>query len=474
MENITRKQLNPYEEAQAVQAILTDGLTDEGAAQALGWPKARVTARMRLLELPAAAQQMVGRGEIPLSAIDQLRQIGRVSPEILQLLISYLADGNQAIADRLAREPGWVLDSVLRNTTTTVFAAYLSHVDGHEIQTLRLGKKTETLYARAAELAKALDRYSYGPDVRFADVELDQARAARVLIEFERSRPIIVDKHLYRELCKQAIARTAAELEARVAERDQERKDARAATAAGQQQDPLTEARREEGRQLRELARQAHGTNLDLGAGLLNGLSTVDPAAMDVARFFVYSLLGSDHDGSAYTQAGERVAQLAMCGIRLVIDDFRTDVTKTLKNGDPGTTRIDYGDAHDPTAAVKWLWRYVDGAKTAGELYGRALTVIAAEQYACRLVVPQSQRGHTNRWSSHKDRAATALTKLTKPHLPASLTQLQKAIDQAHRDAATTTPQSPTANGGAAEEAEPGEGQDATIAGALEDDDLGD
>jgi hypothetical protein len=173
----------------------------------------------------------------------------------------------------------------------------------------------------------------------------------------------------------------------------------------------------------------------------LTGLSTVDPANIDVARFFVYALLGADHDGSA--QAGEQVAHLAMCGIRLVIADFRTDATKTLKNGQRGAARIDYGDAHDPSAAIKWLWRYVDGAKTAGELYGRALTVIAAEQYACRLVVAQSQRGHVNHWSSHKDRAAKALAKLAKPHLPSSLTRVQAAIEQAHRASWNETSQPP-------------------------------
>ena len=45
MENIARKQLNPYEEAKAVRAMLDRGLTETGAAQALGWPKARVSAR---------------------------------------------------------------------------------------------------------------------------------------------------------------------------------------------------------------------------------------------------------------------------------------------------------------------------------------------------------------------------------------------------------------------------------------------
>ena len=35
---IARKQLNPYEEARAVKAMVDRGLTEEGAAQALGWP----------------------------------------------------------------------------------------------------------------------------------------------------------------------------------------------------------------------------------------------------------------------------------------------------------------------------------------------------------------------------------------------------------------------------------------------------
>ena len=51
-ENITRKQLNPYEEARAVKAMLEKGLSEDGAAQALGWPKVRVSARVKILELP--------------------------------------------------------------------------------------------------------------------------------------------------------------------------------------------------------------------------------------------------------------------------------------------------------------------------------------------------------------------------------------------------------------------------------------
>ena len=58
--------------------------------------------------------------------------------------------------------------------------------------------------------------------------------------------------------------------------------------------------------------------------------------------------------------------------------------------------------------------------------------MIAAEQYATRLVVPASQRMPATRWSSHKDIAAKALRKLAGPHLPASLTKLEQAVKRAH------------------------------------------
>ena len=65
--------------------------------------------------------------------------------------------------------------------------------------------------------------------------------------------------------------------------------------------------------------------------------------------------------------------------------------------------------------------------------------VIAAEQYASRLVVPQCQRTPAIRWSSNKDLAAKALARLAGPHLPGSLRQLEAAVKRAReeRDRAT-------------------------------------
>jgi hypothetical protein len=80
---------------------------------------------------------------------------------------------------------------------------------------------------------------------------------------------------------------------------------------------------------------------------------------MDVARFFVGALLGADHDRSPYTQTGERIARIAAGGVRLVVDELRSDVTKTRKDGSRGRLRIDYGDHRNPDAAVAWLWKFV-------------------------------------------------------------------------------------------------------------------
>jgi hypothetical protein len=61
-------------------------------------------------------------------------------------------------------------------------------------------------------LSKELNPYGYSSHpIHFSDVEIDQARAAGVLIEFEHGSPIITDRKLYRELVKQALARSVEE-----------------------------------------------------------------------------------------------------------------------------------------------------------------------------------------------------------------------------------------------------------------------
>jgi hypothetical protein len=77
---------------------------------------------------------------------------------------------------------------------------------------------------------------------------------------------------------------------------------------------------------------------------------------INVAKFFVYGLFGSDYDGSPYSQSGDLIAELAARGIRLVIEEFRAEVTKTLNYPDclvMSTLLL--------TMVVVPAWRVVDG-----------------------------------------------------------------------------------------------------------------
>jgi hypothetical protein len=111
----------------------------------------------------------------------------------------------------------------------------------------------------------------------------------------------------------------------------------------------------------------------------------------------------------------------------LVLDEHRTTTTPTLKSGQPGKTKVSYAEPED---ALKWLRKFVDGAKSAGELYGRALVVFACQHYANQIALPTSQRRGSVLPSSHRDTARKAFEKLTKTVLPASHRELARAIER--------------------------------------------
>ncbi len=222
-ENVVRKQLSPLEEARAVRHMLDEGYTLDGAASVLGWSRALVGARAKILDLPEAAQQLLGSGELPVSAVDTLLQIAAVSPPLCEAVLAPVA-GSEISGSQFARDPGWAIRYTLRENDAKVFAAYMTAVTSHEIAALKLGKKTEAAYAQAEELHKALERHAYGPpQIHFAEAEVDQARAAGVLIEFEYGAPVITDRALYKELVKQAIVRTVQEKQTAKQANDAER-----------------------------------------------------------------------------------------------------------------------------------------------------------------------------------------------------------------------------------------------------------
>lgn len=424
-ENVVRKALNPLEEARAVKQMLDEGYTLDGAATVLGWNRKLVSARAKILELPEIAQRLLANGTLPVSSVAMLASIAAVSPELCSAALQCVADG-EIDGEQFASSPGWAIGYALRNGAKGVFAAHLSSLSAGEVQALRLPKKTLAAYAKAEELHKQLDSYAYGPpQVHFSEQEIDQARAAGVLIEFEHGTPIITDRELLRELARQAIERTCSELSARAQAKREQRPSTR---GAGGAQSPRQALDSEHRAKMRELTARAHATNLDLGAALLTQLANVDPQDLDVARFFVYGLLGPER--SPMGGAEGPTAVIAANGIRLVIDEHRATTTPTLKSGKPGVTKVSYGESEH---ATRWLWRFIEGARSAGELYGRALVVFAAQAYAHDLVLPASKRRGPALPRSRKETARKAFERITKKTLPATHLALARALEREAR-----------------------------------------
>jgi ParB/RepB/Spo0J family partition protein len=426
-ENIVRKQLTPLEEARAVQSMLDEGYTLEGAASILGWSGALVSARAKILDLPETAQQLLGSGELPVSSVAVLTKIADVSPELCETALAPVAE-QQISGVQFANDPAGTIGYALRVAGGKVFAAYLNTLSSDELAALRPGKKTLAEYKEAEALHRQLESYAYGPPrIQFTEADVDQARAAGVLIEFEHKTPIITDRALYKELAKQAISRTVTKLRAAKQTSDKGRSDRRA--KGKRELTPREQLESEHRARMRTLKRSAHGTNLDLGVALMQNLAAVDPDDMDVARFFAYGVLGPDTRG--YLGKNDHaVATIAANGIRLAIAEHRTETTPILKSGNPGKTKIAYGEVED---AAKWLWKFVEGAKSAGELYGRVLVVFASQHYAQNLVLPASQRRQSVIPRTRKDTARKAFERLTKNVLPATHVQLQRALEHEAR-----------------------------------------
>jgi ParB/RepB/Spo0J family partition protein len=426
-ENVVRKQLSPLEEARAVAHMLDEGYTLDGAATVLGWSSKLVSARAKILGLPEVAQQVIGSGELPVSAVATLTKIAAVSADLCDAVLAPIAAG-EISGEQFTSNPGWAIGHALRDSDCKAFATFLGTLSHQDIGELRLGKKIEVAYTEAEALHRQIDRYAYGPPtIRFGEAEVDQARAAGVLIEFDHGTPIITDRAIYRELAKQAINRTLQELRA-AKERDASDRTSRRAQGK-EERTPQQALDAEHRATMRSLTARAHGTNLDLGAALLQKLATVDPDNIDVARFFAYGLLGPDERG--YLGTGDHtVATIAANGIRLGIAEHRTTTTPTLKSGKLGKTKVAYGEVED---AAAWLWKFVDGAKSAGELYGRVLVVFAAQHYAENLVLAATKRHGSVLPRSRKEAARKAFERLTKKVLPASHVELQRALEREAR-----------------------------------------
>jgi hypothetical protein len=271
--------------------------------------------------------------------------------------------------------------------------------------------------------------------VEFADEQIDQARAFGVLLETDRGAYIterVVLKQLMEDAAKAYLPALKQLKEQEKANKAEAKKAERKAKAEAPP-NPLDAIEAEHRAKQRDFAIQGRTANLALGDALLQKAAIVDPADLDVAKLFVYGLLGprTNFSGHRIEQGYElkKAGMIAAAGLRLCVEELSTVEMPRLASGKDGKPRVIYSDLAD---SERWMRKFVDGATTAGELYGRALCVLWAAHYAIDEVVAFSQRypSVTEGLFSYDDKLIKILERLGKKHLPAQLTKLRAAISR--------------------------------------------
>lgn len=420
VENITRRSLTPLEEARAVEAMLAQGHNTKSAAAALGWSQARVSARASILTLPESAQAL-SDGRLAPAAIKVLVEIGEISPplceHVAKVLIGDLDASHTRRAEHLAKTPGRVLTEILQTDGPAErgkwYAAQLRDISQWQFPSLNLGKTAQ----RELEELVALSSGGYGgASIRIAAPELDRARAAGVLLEYEHA-ALITDRAMHKDILRTAITRSLHETKAAIEERKELIRQERAEQAE-LPETPERELERQHRAAVREFAARAANVNLDLGHALTSNLIEIDPDDVQLARFMVYSLLGPD--GSP-----NRARQMAVAGLRLVLEELRQTEQRQRKDGTPRPAKITYLSGEECEAA---LWQLLGRARTARELYGRLVVIVAAGHYAMQDALPRSGRVSGPDLRSKDDTAVKALERLCNKHLPSTYKNLRKEI----------------------------------------------
>ena len=89
-ENVTRKNLSPIEEAEAIQRLLDMGKSAEEFAPALGWSKTLITQRLTLLDMSDRVQEALHEDNL---SVRQAKVIDSANPEHQEGLIELAREG---------------------------------------------------------------------------------------------------------------------------------------------------------------------------------------------------------------------------------------------------------------------------------------------------------------------------------------------------------------------------------------------
>ena len=411
--NMRRRGLGPIEEARAYERATQAGWPQRRIAEAVGCSPRPVSQRLRLLRLPAGVQEAIGTGALPLSAVGTVEAIATAAPAVAEVVAAAPGEGSPTAA-QLVDHPEHALRELMEGgegDPTLGVVALPGHMDLGAID----------LPPDLAERAAAAG--VHGIDLSVED--MDAARAFGCLIEFGGGedrywrRGFVADAAFLADRVRlhveRAEARAAKEAERR-AEEARGRAERAAAEAAERGEDPegasaaaLAESEAE--RRARERAdaaedrRSARLANLDLGRRALLAFDDPEAITAEMARVVALTALHHHRAGAA--------RGLALCHERLQVTETRTTKAGAMRE------KVSYPDAHD---AERALIEWINGARTAEQVIGRAVQALALEWFADQAALPRSERRPADvpgRWGDGLAAALPPLVAdLVRPVLP--------------------------------------------------------
>jgi ParB family chromosome partitioning protein len=378
-ENLIRADLNPVEEAKALKRLAGSEKipTHKKLAARVGKSAGFVSERLRLLDLPEGCQSAIAAGTVSVEAERNLRAVAKVAPRVAECACELVQSGELS-----GREIVNAFDDVLVAVSRSRFEVPPTMIDPDAVR-LREVVDEEKL-AALLETHRSARPWIQGDDIviRFREAEIDAARAAQQLIEFEVDHGewssvarFLTDRELAGDLAERVIERFAKEGEAR-------EKQAKATGGAGQSQ-PTEEgekaARAEKRQEAKQAKADAERFNEGVGRKLMErrGAAARKEHGLNRAKALA-ALLLADHDG------------LAGRGLRLVLPQLREIEHKKLKSGE-SRQKITYADRD---AANQYLCKKIDEARSEGQVIEILTEALVAAALADEAAVAQSNKIH--------------------------------------------------------------------------------
>jgi ParB/RepB/Spo0J family partition protein len=377
IENIAREDLDPVEEAMAFQRLIDGGLTRKGVAERLSIAQKRVTERLQILDVPENLHPKIASGEIPPGAIKALARLAKIHPALPSVAVAHV--GHEI------EEYGWEEPTTWADVADDpIGVVATAHTDeralpegvyegggSYAVARFALSDKAARDLAKYAELTGAEPETL---QVRFDREAIEQAEALGACHHSKTGYGVlIVGQEVADQLAGDCITRHLKA--ARKHRREMEnwsRGDADTSPQTGEppSEEEQKDARKREREAQQEARRQATVYNHELGIACAKQLSRI---RVDDRVVKVLACVDLHRD----------LGKIAMRGGRYGFPGWTEEVE--LKGG---RRKVEYLAVAEATEAAR---SYLANARTAADVAGRAIALIAMARYADERAVAKSQ-----------------------------------------------------------------------------------